>query len=273
MAILLAPGALAQVSAVLSGTVSDQSGALVGAATVTAKNLDLGTTRTTTTDSEGRYAIPSLNIGNYEVRAVKQGFKEAVRTGIRLAVGEDATVDLQLVVGEVSQQVTVAGDAPILNTTTQDVSGLVGERQIVSLPLNGRSYHELLTLNPGVVNFTWQKTGGVGVSNSTVGNNFSVSGNRPQQNLFLLNGIEFTGAAENNMTPGGTSQHIGVDGVEEFNLLRDNYGAEYGKHPGGQVLIVTNSGANDVHGTRYEFLRNNDFGRAKLLRRSFRAGF
>jgi hypothetical protein len=259
LALLLSPAASAQVSAVLSGIVTDQTGASVSSVTVTAKNIDLGTLRSTSTDSAGRYFIPSLNVGNYEVRAVKPGFKEAVRTNLRLVVGQDAAVDFQLVVGEVSQQVTVSADAPIVNTSTQDVSGLVGERQIVSLPLNGRSYDELLTLNPGVVNFTSQKTGGVGVSNSTVGNNFSVSGNRPQQNLFLLNGVEFTGAAENNMTPGGTSQQlIGVDAVREFNLLRDSYGAEYGKHPGAQVLIVTKSGANDIHGSLYEFLRNND---------------
>ena len=126
------------------------------------------------------------------------------------------------------------------------------------LPLNGRSYDELLTLNPGVVNFTWEKTGGIGVSNSTDGNNFAVSGNRPQQNLFLLNGVEFTGAAENNMQPGGTSQQLlGVDAVREFNVLRDSYGAEYGKRPGAQVLIVTKSGTNELHGSLYEFLRNN----------------
>jgi hypothetical protein len=110
-----------------------------------------------------------------------------------------------------------------------------------------------------VVNFTSQKTGGIGVSNSTVGNNFVVSGNRPQQNLYLLNGIEFTGAAENNMQPGGTSQELlGVDAVREFNVLRDSYGAEYGKHPGAQVLIVSQSGTNQLHGSLYEFLRNND---------------
>ena len=84
----------------------------------------------------------------------------------------------------------------------------------------------MMTLNPGVVNFTWEKTGGIGISNSTTGNMFSVAGNRPQQNLFLLNGVEFTGAAENNMQPGGTSQQLlGVDAVREFNLLRDTYGA------------------------------------------------
>ena len=146
-----------------------------------------------------------------------------------------------------------------MSVATTNISGLVAGQQIRDLPLNGRSYDELLTLNPGVVNFTWEKTGGVGVSNSTAGNNFVVSGNRPQQNLFLLNGIEFTGAAENNMQPGGTSQELlGVDAVREFNLLRDSYGAEYGKRPGAQVLIVTRSGTNQFHGTLYEFLRNND---------------
>ncbi|HEY3838843.1 MAG TPA: carboxypeptidase regulatory-like domain-containing protein, partial [Bryobacteraceae bacterium] len=100
----------------------------------------------------------------------------------------------------------------------------------------------------------------IGVSNSTVGNNFSASGNRPQQNLFLLNGVEFSGAAENNMQPGGTSQQLlGVDAVREFNLLRDTYSAEYGKRPGAQVLIVTQSGTNQFHGSIYEFLRNNAF--------------
>jgi len=142
--------------------------------------------------------------------------------------------------------------------SAKDISGLVGERQVKDLPLNGRSYDLLLPLNPGVVNFTSEKTGGIGVSNSTTGNNFAVSGNRPQQNLFLMNGVEFTGAAENNMTPGGSSgELLGVDAVREFNLLRDSYGAEYGKHPGGQVIIVTDSGTNRLHGSVYEFLRNN----------------
>src|SRR5665213_2214066 len=94
----------------------------------------------------------------------------------------------------------------VVGLTTADISGVAGQEQVKDLPLNGRSYDELLTLNPGIVNYTAAKTGGIGVSNSTVGNNFAVSGNRPQQNLFLLNGIEFTGAAENNFQPGGVNQ-------------------------------------------------------------------
>ena len=156
-------------------------------------------------------------------------------------------MDVALQVGQVTEQVKVSADAPVVSVTPTDISGLVGEQQIKDLPLNGRSYDELMTLNPSVSTFTSEKTGGIGVSNSTNANMFSVAGNRPQQNLFLMNGIEFTGAAENNMTPGGTSgQMLGVDAVREFNLLSNSYGAEYGKHPGGQVTIVTTSGHKSV---------------------------
>ena len=219
----------------------------------------------------------ALPLGHYEVRATKQGYAERIRTGVVLVVGQDATADLVLKIGEVKEQVTVIEDAPIVNVSTQDISGLVGEKQVKELPLNGRSYDLLLPLNPGIVNFTSQKTGGIGVSNSTTGNNFAVSGNRPQQNLFLMNGVEFTGAAENNMQPGGPSQQLlGVEAVREFNVLRDSYGAEYGKRPGGQVIIVTQSGTNQWHGSVYEFLRNNaldapnyfDLGAAPLFQRN-----
>ncbi len=248
----------AQVSAALSGRVTDQTGAAVTGATVTAKDTETGITRATVSDAQGRYELPDLPVGRYQVAAEKSGFAEAIRSGILLVVGEDATADLSLKVGNVSEQVNVVADASMVNATTQDISGLVGEREIKQLPLNGRSYDLLATTNPGVVNFTWEKTGGIGVSNSTTGNMFAVSGNRPQQNLFLLNGVEFTGAAENNMQPGGASQNLlGVEAVREFNVLRDSYGAEYGKRPGGQVIIVTQSGSNQWHGSIYEFLRNN----------------
>jgi hypothetical protein len=250
--------AMAQVSANLSGTVTDPSGAVLSGANVTARNVDTGFSRSTVTDQGGRYQLVALPVGRYEVRATKDGFAEGIRSGIVLAVAQDARADLSLRLGPVSEELKVTGDAALVSVTTQDISGLVTERQVKDLPLNGRSYDLLMTLNPAVVNFTSQKTGGVGVSNSTTGNNFAVSGNRPQQNLFLLNGVEYTGAAENNMQPGGTSQQLlGVDAVREFNVLRDSYGAEYGKRPGGQVIIVTQSGTNQLHGSAYEFLRNN----------------
>ena len=252
------PSARAQVSASIKGIVTDPSGAPVPAATVTTKNTETGAARSAITDDAGRYQIVWLAVGQYEVAVTKPGFQEAIRSGIRLVVGQEASVDLKLQVSAVKAEVRVREDAPIISTTTRDISGLVGEQQVKDLPLNGRSYDLLLPLNPGIVNFTWMKTGGTGISNSTTGNNFAVSGNRPQQNLFLLNGVEFTGAAENNMQPGGTSgMLLGVDAVREFNVLRDSYGAEFGKRPGGQVVIVTQSGTNQWHGTAFEFLRNN----------------
>jgi carboxypeptidase family protein len=256
--LLYAPAARAQVSAAISGRVTDPAGATVSGAAVAAKNVETGETRSTVTDSIGHYWVPSLAVGEYELHVTKQGFQEQVRGGIHLVVAQEAIVDMALKLGQVTEQVKVIADAPVVSVTAADISGLVGEEQVKDLPLNGRSYDLLMLLNPGVVNFTWEKTGGIGISNSTTANMFSVAGNRPQQNMFLLNGIEFTGAAENNMQPGGASgQMLGVDAVREFNLLRDSYGAEYGKHPGGQVTILTQSGTNQWHGSAFEYLRNN----------------
>ncbi len=258
--IAVAPGAAGQTGSGLTGAVTDPAGAAVSGANVTVTNVNTGARRSTATDHAGRYRVFSLPVGDYQVVAQQKGFADEVRTGIHLAVGQDATVNLSLRLGGVRQEISVNADASAVSLTTSDVSGLVRERQIRDLPLNGRSYDELLTLNPGIVSFTAEKVGGIGVSNSTVGNDFAVSGNRPQQNLFLLNGIEFTGAAENNMQPGGTSQELlGVDAVRQFNVLRDSYSAEYGKRSGAQVLIVTQGGSNQVHGSAYEFLRNDAF--------------
>ena len=254
-----AQSASAQDLAKISGTISDPAGATVSDAEVNVKNNDTGAVRSVATDNAGRFRVFSLPVGEYEVHVHKDGFADEVRAGVHLVVGQDATVDLTLQIGQVNQEIRVDADAPPVSVTTSDISGLVGEQQVKDLPLNGRSFDLLIPLNPGVVNFTMQKTGGTGVSNSTNGNNFAVSGNRPQQNIFLLNGVEYTGAAENNMQPASTSgELLGVESVREFNVLRDTYGAEYGKRPGGQVVIVTQSGTNQLHGSAYEFLRNND---------------
>ena len=172
----LASPAFAQISASITGTVSDPSGGVVANAKVTVKNIETGALRTTTTGASGQYQELSLPIGEYEIRVAKQGFAEQVHTGIRLVVGEEARVDFIMQVGAMSQQVTVNSDAPMVSVNTEDVPGLVGEKQVKDLPLNGRSYDLLLTLNPGIVNFTSEKTGGIGISNSTTGNNFAVWG-------------------------------------------------------------------------------------------------
>jgi TonB-dependent Receptor Plug Domain len=198
-----------------------------------------------------------LAVGTYEVSVRKEGFQAEKKKEIGLVLGQRAEVDFTLPVGEVRQSIQVT-EAPVaVSVTTSDTSGLVGEQQVKDLPLNGRSYDQLLTLNPGVINYTSQRAGGLGTNNSVVGNMFSASGRRPQENLYILNGVEFTSASEINNTPGGVSgQLLGVDAVREFSVVKDTYGAEYGKRPGAQINIVTASGTNGVHGSAYEFLRN-----------------
>lgn len=248
----------AQTAASISGAITDVTGGALAGASVTVKNLETGALRTTTADESGRYVVTSLDVGAYEVRAEEAGFKAEVRKGITLAIGQQAEVNLTLQVGQAQESVVVSEDVPVVSVTTQDISGLVGERQVKELPLNGRSYDQLLTLNPGVVNYTSQRSGGTGTNNSVVGNMFAASGRRPQENLYILNGVEFTSASEVNNTPGGVSgQLLGVDAVREFAVVKDTYGAEYGKRPGAQVNIVTASGTNQLHGNVYEFLRNN----------------
>ena len=241
----------------LSGSVRDQGGAALPGASVTITNVDTGGRRVLVADEDGRYTAPSLAVGLYEIKAAKEGFASQIRTGIQLTVGQSAIVDLTLAVGGVRQEVTVIEVIPPVNLSTQETSGLVNERQLKDLPLNGRSYDQLLTLNPGIVNYTSQRAGGQGTNNSVVGNMFAASGRRPQENLYILNGVEFTSASEINNTPGGASgQLLGVDAVREFQVVKDTYGAEYGKRPGAQVNIVTDSGGNQLRGNVYEFLRN-----------------
>ena len=255
---LLSPAARAQSGGSISGLVSDSSGGTVVGATVTIRNLETGAERSVSTDDTGRYNAASLAVGTYDLKVEKPGFRSTSLSNVTLVVGQREAISFTLQVGDVHQTVEVPANPTVVAVTTEDISGLVGERQVKDLPLNGRSYDQLLTLNPGAVNYTSQRAGSVGTSNSVVGNMFAVSGRRPQENLFLLNGVEFTSASEINNTPGGASgQLLGVDAVREFVVVKDTYGAEYGKRPGAQVSIVTASGTNQVHGALYEFTRNN----------------
>lgn len=247
------------VDSAIFGTVTDALSSPLSAVAIVIKNTETGVERKLITDDSGRFSAPSLAIGNYQITASKQGFQSATRTGIALVIGQRAEISLQLAVGEIRESVTVVEQATPVNTTTQQTSGLVGEKDVKDLPLNGRSYDQLVTLNPAIVNYSAERSGGIGTSNSAVGNMFAVSGRRPQENLFLLNGIEYTGASLINLTPGGASgQLLGVDAVREFNVVTDTYGAEYGKRPGAQVSIVTAGGTNALHGALYEFIRNSD---------------
>ena len=239
----------------ISGIVQDSSGALIAGATITIRHVDTGTARTVTSDEGGRYIAPVLPLGNYELQAQQSGFQTEIRKGITLTVGREEVINLTLRVGQQTQSVTVTEAAPLVNTTTAEISGLVAEREVKDLPLNGRSFDNLITLNPGAVNYSALKSGpSVG---SGEGAYFTVAGRRPLDNLFLLNGIEYTGSSNIGITPGGVSgQLLGIDAVREFNVLTDAYSAEYGKRAGAQVTAVTQSGSNQLHGSLFEFLRN-----------------
>ncbi len=252
------PSALAQVvGGTIAGDVVDPAGGAVSGAKVLIRDQETGTVRELSTSEDGAFSAPSIPVGGYSVTISHDGFVPLQRTGIGLAVGQGIHLHLTLTVGGTNETVSVVDTPQVVNLSTQQSQGLVRERQVKELPLNGRSYDQLIELNPAAVSYTTERSGGVGTSNSSVGNMFSVSGRRPQDNLFLLNGVEYTGASLINVTPGGTSgQLLGVDAVREFNVVSDTYGANYGKRTGAQISIVTASGGNAVHGSVYEFLRN-----------------
>jgi hypothetical protein len=245
------------VGGTISGDVVDPAGAAVPRAEVLIRNDETGSERKFTTAEGGTFSAPSVAVGVYTVSVSREGFAPLTRTGIALTVGQNVQLHLALTVGGVQQSVSVVDTPSVVDTSTLQSQGLVDERQVKELPLNGRSFDQLIQLNPASVSYTTQRAGGVGTSNSSVGNMYSVSGRRPQDNLFLLNGIEYTGASLINVTPGGTSgQLLGVDAVREFNVVSDTYGANYGKRTGAQISIITASGGNKLHGSVYEFLRN-----------------
>ena len=257
---LLAAAPLTQaqlVGGTIGGDVVDPSNATVNRAQVIIRNEETGGERRLITTGDGTFSAPSIPVGVYTVSVTRDGFAPLHLTGIGLTVGQSIHLHLALTVGGVEQVVNVVDTPTSVDTSTLQSQGLVNERQVKVLPLNGRSFDQLLQLNPASVSYTTQRSGGVGTSNSSVGNMYSISGRRPQDNLFLLNGIEYTGASLINVTPGGTSgQLLGVEAVREFNVVSDTYGANYGKRTGGQVSIITASGSNQLHGSVYEFFRN-----------------
>ncbi|MGC1462747.1 MAG: carboxypeptidase-like regulatory domain-containing protein [Terracidiphilus sp.] len=245
------------VGGTISGLVKDSTGASLAGATVTVRQVETGATRVLTTNGDGRFYAPSVPVGDYLVSVAHDGFETGRQSGISLAIGQSLQLNFALGVEKSQQQIVVNAEESSVNTTTQQTAGLINEHAVKELPLNGRSYDELLTLNPATINYTGERSGGIGSSNSSVGNMFAVSGRRPQDNVFLLNGIEYTGASLINVTPGGTSgELLGVDAVREFNVATDTYGAAFGKRDGAQVSIVTSSGTNKLHGTAFEFIRN-----------------
>ena len=242
--------AMAQVSTGnISGYVKDPSGAAIPGVAVTAKMVEQQTTRTAQTDSEGFYNLLALPPGKYEMTFEVNGFQKQTETGLELTVGQNLRVDSNLQVGSVETQVTVGAEAPLVDTTSATLSGLIDDRRIVDLPLNGRNVMGLAAILPGVLNVNAPQEMG----DARGGPTMDVNGGRPNMNQFTFNGGYFDNPSRNtgiNFPP--------PDAVQEVRIQTHNFSAEYGRNPGSQVNVVSKAGTNDFHGAAWEFLRNSD---------------
>jgi hypothetical protein len=243
------------------GTVSDPSGAVIRDAAVAIKDVATGVIRPTSTNSSGIYSAPNLRAGEYELTVSAPGFSAEVATGIRLTVGAQQTVDFTLKVGKTSEQVQVTGEVPNVDLTKSSISAQVDGGSVRELPLNGRDWTQLATLQPGVAGVRGQIQLGSVASGSTVrttrgyGAQLSISGVRPSENNYRLDGISINDYS--NDGPGGVLGNLaGVDAIQEFSVITTNYTAEYGKTSGGVINAITRSGTNQFHGDGYEFLRS-----------------
>jgi hypothetical protein len=251
---LLAPRASAQTAATISGTVEDPNRSGLPGVTLTVRNTDTALTRTVATTSEGRYVIAGLPPGHYDLRAELASFKPHVRRGLQLTVGQALVVNIAMEVGGLSEEVTVTGDTPLVNTSSAELSYLVGADTIDALPLNGRNYTDLALLQPGVLAYP-HRDGGSVVAH---GLGMSINGQDPRSNVYLLDGTlqnDFTNGPAGSAA--GTS--LGTETVREFRVESNAYSAEFGRNSGGQINVLTKSGANSVDGSAYEYHRNDAF--------------
>ncbi len=240
-----------ETTATISGTVKDESGAVIPGAAVEVKNVATAATRSVETDAQGRYTVTQLAPGSYEIQATLSGFQTYVRSGIALTVGRYAVVDMELKVGAVTQRVEVTGEAPLVETTNAAISGIVGDKQIRDLPLNGRDFVQLALLEPGVTqarSFSSSVVQGQGLK-------LSFNGARPRFNNYLVDGTTANSVNANSIG-GASGQAMGVETIQEFQVLTSNFSAEFGRAGGGVINVVSKSGTNELHGTLFEFLRN-----------------
>ncbi len=238
-------------TATVTGTVTDSSGAAIAGAAVTAKNIGTDLTLATTSDAQGRYILPDLGIGDYDVQATKTGFQSVIKKGVNLTVGSRPVADFQLPVGQTNQTVNVEGTVSQVNTETSSVSSLVNQAQIRELPLNGRNFEQLILLAPGTVSYP------AGGSSALVGRaaTFSISGARPEGHAILLDGENLQDWWQRGSGANVSGTSLGIEAIAEFQTLTNTYGAEFGGN-GAVVNAVSRSGTNGFHGSAFDFLRN-----------------
>jgi len=243
----------------ISGRVVDPSEAVVPGVSVVISNVETGVRQTTTTNSDGFYSLPALPPGQYQIEAHQSGFRPILRSGIVLATGKALEIDLKLELGEQSTAVTVTESGLHVDTADTTMGETISRTKLASVPLNGRSYTDLLALQPGVIPASSQQPNAVVMSGCTKtapsGNlnagNLSVSGQRETNNGFAVNGS----SVEEDFSM-GTALVPNLDSIQEFRVLTSNFDAEYGNYSGGQIVVTTKSGTNEFHGSGFDFLRN-----------------
>jgi hypothetical protein len=241
-----------QITGNIRGIISDPSGAVVQNANVTAQQVETGLTRTATTDRAGNYLLLELPVGHYRLEVTATGFQKYVQDGISLNVNETAAIPVHLAVGSEKEQIQVQADAELIQPTVTSLGQVVHEREIQDLPLNGRDFSQLGTLQPGVVPLTPGLREAGGSLREQQG--YAVNGQRPESNNFLIDG-----ANNFNGVDGGFVLEPPVDAIQEFRILTHNSSAEFGHNLGSTTNIVTRSGGNSYHGALWEFLRNDAF--------------
>src|SRR3989441_2660641 len=248
LCIPLAAGAQ-KYSGTLRGIVTDKSGAVVPNAAITVTNTNTGEIRTAATNEQGEYVVPELAAGVYEVRIKQPNFKEFVSKGVELHVASTAVVDATLQVGSAGEQVTVQADVVQVETSTGAVGNVIEGNEVRELPLNGRSFAQLTQLMPGVspaANFDSKHKG------LEAGVDFSVNGNSTTANIFTVDGVNNNDIGSNRTI----LVYPSVDAIQEFKMLRNSYGPEYGQAMGAVVNIITRGGTNQFHGGAFYFGRN-----------------
>ncbi len=252
---------LGQCGGSISGTVKDQSGSVIPNANVTVREVNTGLSYQTNTDSKGHYTLPVLPVGHYELSVEATGFRSYQRKVIVLDTNAALTLDASLEVGSVAQTVSVTDNTLHVETSSTQMGQVISGRQMTAVPLNGRSYTDLLSLQPGVApattitSTTVQDVGATILDPSGTLNpgTISVNGQREFANAFLVNGSD----AEEDVNS-GTAIIPNLDAIAEFRIVTSNFDAEYGEFSGGQISVITKSGGNGIHGDAFEFLRNTD---------------
>jgi hypothetical protein len=271
---------IAGVTAKISGTVTDPSGAVIAGATVVATNLDTAVTTNVTTNAQGFYSFQELPLGKYSITATQTGFKSYVQTGIVLNVNDALVIDVALQVGQATEKVEVLSSALHVDTESTQMGEVITGKEMTDVPLVSRSYTDLLTLQPGVAPSASQMTGAFAgpfisagfaaplVSGSLNSGAYSVNGMRESENGFILNGV-----LVQELGFSGAGAIPNLDSLSEFRILTNNFDAEYGNYSGGLINVVSKSGTNGYHGNVFEFVRNTDFDAANFFDQGQRGAY